>query len=484
MTSRRLNTISLLAVLSITAVLSTANADGPVPVQGMPVPELAVFDTMMCDFMDDNGIKAGLLGIMKDGVIVYQRGFGWKDSGETQPLRHDAVARIASATKPFTAAAIQNLYASGALDPCDPVFDLGQPGGGVLPYSAFDGSGFVLYPNTPDSQMEQITVQQILSHTSGLPTNNASDPMFREVEIADDFNNAGFATSYPPGRVRTTQWVLGTTLATPPGNTYAYSNFGFQVLGQVVEQASGMSHIDFIKQSVLGPIEWMPVSEVVYGRTFENDLDSREPYYDNTQMAQNVFDPGGDQVRRPHGAYEHELHFASGALVVSTTAMLHLAERYYVNAENAGAGQATTYGALTNGVRSNRSHGGLLWGTESWMRQRSDGVNFAIIFNKGTNGTNWAQQMRNMIDDELDNGAPIAWPTQGVDGQWVDLDKLLPGNGSYENPWKLMGGALAGAADEATLNFKPGTSSWTGTINQRVRLRAPQAGVVARIGQL
>ena len=65
----------------------------PVTVQGMPVPQLAQFDTLMQNFMDNNGIEAGLLGIMKDGVIVYQRGFGWKDSGHRQTLRHDAVIR-------------------------------------------------------------------------------------------------------------------------------------------------------------------------------------------------------------------------------------------------------------------------------------------------------------------------------------------------------------------------------------------------------
>lgn len=476
MTTRRIITISLLASL-VGLPKTLANT----PVTGMPVPELAVFDQMMVDFMEDNGIEAGLLGIMKDGVIVYQRGFGWKDPGHTQVLRHDAVMRIASATKPFTAAAIQKLYASGALDPCDPVFDLGQPGGGILPYAVFDGSDFVQYPNVPDSRMQQITVQQILSHTSGLPTNNANDPMFREVAIADDFNDAGYATSYPPGRVRTTQWVLGTTLASNPGNTYAYSNFGFQVLGQVVEAVSGMSHIDFIKQNVMGPIDWMPVSEIVYGRTFENELDPREPWYDNYEMAQNVFDPDGPQVRRPHGGYHHELHFASGALVVSTTAMLHLAETYYVNGENAGAGQSTTYGAPTNGVRSTRSHGGLLYGTESWIRQRSDGVNFAIIFNKGTAGTTYARDMRDLIDAELDKGN-ITWPTQGVDGQWVDFTNGAAGDGSYEDSWSDMQDAITSSPDEATLNFKASVSDWTGTIDQKVRLRAPQGGV-AVIGQ-
>ncbi|MCC6361786.1 MAG: hypothetical protein IT450_23880, partial [Phycisphaerales bacterium] len=83
---------------------------------------------------------------------------------------------------------------------------------------------------------------------------------------------------------------------------------------------------------------------------------------------------------------------------------------------------------------------------------------------------------------ELDAGT-ITWPTQGVDGQWVDFTQFFGGSGAYERPWRLLGIALSASPAEATLNFKPGTSSWTGTINQRVRMRAPEGGVV-RIGQL
>jgi len=472
------------ALASAAAFAASATAD--LPVTGMPVPEMANFDQLMVDFMEANDVKGAVLGIMKDGVIVYQRGFGWKDEAETIPLRHDAVMRIASITKPFTAVAIQQLYASNAIDPNDVVFDLGQPGGGILPYSAFDGSDLVQFPNVPDPRMQQITVQQILSHNSGLPTNDGSeiDPMFNDVAIAQAMNDAGFGTSNPPGPVCVTQWALGRTLANNPGAVVAYSNYGFMVLGQVVSQVSGMDHFDYVQQNILGPIPWLPMNDVVYGRSFENQLDPREPYYDNNSMVTNVFDPDGDAVRRPHGGYHHELHFASGAFVTGTTSLLHLAENYYIQAENFGGGGARTYGAPTDGVRPDpkRSHGGRLFGTGTWLRQRPDGVNFAVLTNKGL-ADDPLTELRDMIDDELDAGG-FVWPTQGVDGQWVDLDKFGPGNGAYESPWKFLGIALSQSPDKATLNFKSGSSGWTGTINQRVRLRAPQAGVVARIGQM
>lgn len=478
--NRTLRTITAAAAA---ATLATAASAFPPPVSGLPVPELDVFDQFMVDFMTDNDVSAAVLGIMKDGVIVYQRGFGWKDEARTIPLRHDAVMRIASITKPFTAVAIQTLYASGALDPDDIVFDLGQPGGGVLPYIAFDGEDFVSYPDTPDPRMEQITVQQILSHNSGLPTNDGSeiDPMFNDINIADAFNDAGYATSYPPGPIRVTQWALGRTLANDPGDVVAYSNYGFMVLGQVVEAVSGMQHFEYVQQNILEPIEWLPLNDVVYGRTFESQLDPREPYYDNNSMVENVFDPGGPDVRLPHGGYHHELHFASGAFVTGTTSLLHLAEHYYIQAEDFNDGEALTYGAPTHGVRPDpmRSHGGRLFGTGTWLRQRPDGVNFAVLTNNGL-ADDKLNELRDSLDDLIDAGG-FTWPTRGVDGQWADFSVNPPGEGSYEEPWNDLSLALGGMAADGTLNVKTSTSDWTGAINQRIRLRAAP-GALVRVG--
>jgi len=471
-------TLRLSAVAA--ALFTTAAARAVIPIQGMPVPALSQFDTLMADFMEDNDIHGALLGIMKDGVIVYQRGFGWKDEAQTILLRHDDIMRVASITKPFTAAAIQHLYAGNWLEPDDVVFDLGQPGGGILPYSAFNATTgtLVQYPNIPDDEMQDITVQQILAHRSGLPCNTGCpDPMFLAIQIADAFNNAGIPTTYPPGVTRSTQWMLGQQLQFTPGTSYSYSNPGFMVLGQVVEAVSGETHLDYVKQHVLAPLDWLPLNEVVFGRTFAADQDPREPWYEAVEIWPNVFDPNGPNVSAPYGGWHHELHFASGGFAASTTTLLHFAENYYVNRDsNADAG---LYGMPTNGARDDRNHGGTLRGTSARLQQRSDGVNFAVIFNQRDNGgTDFGTTMAGLINAALDAGG-ITWPSQGVDGQWVDFGAPLFGTGSYEEPWRFLGIALSNSVDEATLNFKPGSSSWTGSIAQRVRLRAPEGGVVS-----
>jgi hypothetical protein len=169
--------------------------------------------------------------------------------------------------------------------------------------------------------------------------------------------------------------------------------------------------------------------------------------------------------------------------VVSTTALLNLAEMYYISDQQNGD---PTYGTLVNGNRQYRWHNGSMpGGTQSMLVQRNDGINYVVIFNKTGTDVNSAQgyhfAMQSLIDTEITNGG-FAWPSQGVDGQWVDFNNGAAGGGSYEDSWDDVALALASSPDEATLNFKASTSDWTGTISQKIRLRAPQGGVV-RIGQ-
>ena len=108
-----------------TALLTTLSAScllaGPTSAQqGLAVPELAFLDQVMHDFMDLHGIDAGVLGVMRNGVIVYQRGF--RDASEIETMR------IASVEKPLTAAAVRILESRGQLEYGDFVFDLGQVG--------------------------------------------------------------------------------------------------------------------------------------------------------------------------------------------------------------------------------------------------------------------------------------------------------------------------------------------------------------------
>jgi len=81
MRSIRASVLLLAATLPAAALGATT-----LPVSGTAVPELAAFDDAMLEFMEARGIEAGVLGVMKDGVVVLERGYGWKDAAHTEVL--------------------------------------------------------------------------------------------------------------------------------------------------------------------------------------------------------------------------------------------------------------------------------------------------------------------------------------------------------------------------------------------------------------
>jgi CubicO group peptidase (beta-lactamase class C family) len=103
-----------LGTIFLTIVLLVGVASGmDLPVNGQSVPGLAVFDDAMIEFMETHGIEAGLLGVMIHGVVVLERGYGWKDAEHTEAVPSTAMMRIASVTKPITSAAIRKLVDAG-----------------------------------------------------------------------------------------------------------------------------------------------------------------------------------------------------------------------------------------------------------------------------------------------------------------------------------------------------------------------------------
>jgi len=449
-----------LFVMLVPAEVSRA---GDLPVSGMPVAELRIFDLAMQDFMALRGIEAGLLGIMKDGCIVYERGFGWKTKNHSVVLPEDAMMRMASTTKPITAAAIKILAASGAISLDDYVFDLGQnPNGGILAITPWVTLG--------DPRLADITVQHLIDHRGGWDrAPPVGDLTYMEVRIALEM-----LVFSPPGRVNTVRWIMHQPLQVEPGSERHYSNIGYLLLGLILEQESGQDYMTYVRRNVFGPIAGESGTDVELGRTFAADQNPREPWYDDDLFATNVFDPFGLPVLRPYGSWDHEARVSQGRLIGATEPLLKFLDHYYVNGPNIGEPLA--------GARSTNWHGGLLkGGTRAVLRQRNDGVNYAVIFNRREPGGEleeagyWDQAFVTMIDDIVDNGI-FTWPSRAgrcVDGLWVDFSQAASGSGNFASPLRTVAEALAKTPPEGRIQIKPGNSTWMGTISQPVTLNAP-----------
>lgn len=366
--------------------------------QGFPVTVEAagrllheVFDSLMTDFTEGRGIAAAALGIMKDGDIVYDRAFGWKDQNLQAPLPVDAMMRLASVSKPITAAAIHELAADGMLDLNDFVFDLAQDEGGLLELAPFPALG--------DARLSRITVQHLLRHRGGWDRDVAGDLTYREIRIAE-----AMGIPSPPGRENTVRYILGQPLQLDPGSQRAYSNIGYLVLGLVIEEVSERDYMSYVLEEVFGPLG-VPVGDIIQGRTFPRDRSDREPWYDDDRTAPNVFDPSGPRVRWPDGGWDHEARIAQGGLVASTRAILEFLDAYQVNGDDIGTRRSGSEGS---GWRWN--HTGSLPGTNTLARQRGDGINYVVLFNRRPpSGPSYSSEIRRMIDELLDNER-IRWP--------------------------------------------------------------------------
>jgi hypothetical protein len=447
------------------------------PISGRHVPEFEWLDIEALDFMADFGISGGIVGVAKDGCIVYQRGFGWHDASLDVTMPENALVRIASCNKPLTAAAIRRLDADGyfefGLDTF--AFDLAQPGGGVLPHDP--------WPNLVDWRLDSVTLEHLLRHRAGWERAIAGDLTYEECTIAGDFG-----VDSPPGRDRTMRWILGQPLQHDPGGVYHYSNIGYLALGLIAEQVTGQNLIDYLRQNILTPDMWVPASDLQLGRTFEVNQPSREAWYDGSGGDHCVFDNGECVfgcataiTNSAYGSWDHEARVGQGGIILSAATALRFLSQYRT-------GVGSTIGLPLNGVYVNESHGGSQDGVNTLFCQRADGVCVFIFFNEDADGDgepddpdHFARAFYERIKLDLDFQEPH-WPTLCIDGFWVKpQNNAVPSfHGSYNQEFYNVSNAVNVLTHGSRLNFKPGTYGWTGTISTKLQLRAPLGA--ARIG--
>ncbi|WP_437971329.1 serine hydrolase domain-containing protein [Sorangium sp. So ce260] len=174
--------------------------------------------------LDRQKLPGFSIGVVIDGELAYSRGFGLSNPATSAAPDADTVYRVGSITKTFTATAVLQLRDQGKLS-------LDDPASRYLPELAK-----VVYP-TADSP--RITLRHLLTHSSGLPRLGRFDysDATREVTAAE---------------VRAA--VPGTVLEYVPGTKEGYSNFGFALLGLIVERASGRRYRDHVSEQILAPL--------------------------------------------------------------------------------------------------------------------------------------------------------------------------------------------------------------------------------------
>ena len=202
---------------------------------------------------------SGTALVSVDGEIVYSGAFGLADIERGVPNALDTQFRIASATKPFTTLLIYQLAASGKLSLNDRLSDL--------------------VPEYPAAKGANITVSHLLNHTSGITGE-------WRIEELEDIERHRWTQDELLAEVASRDLVFA------PGTNEEYSNYGYFLLGVIIERVGGASYADQLRDRICDPAGMTHTrgddnDAIIPGRALGYDFDyllgpQNAPYLDMT----------------------------------------------------------------------------------------------------------------------------------------------------------------------------------------------------------
>ncbi|GGB95381.1 serine hydrolase domain-containing protein [Dyadobacter sediminis] len=192
---------------------------------------------------------AGAVGIIvKNGKIVYYKGFGNDDTDARTPLKKDAIFRIASQTKAITSTAVMMLYEEGK-------FLLDDPISKYIP--SFKNPQIIDKFNEADSSYtvkpakREVTIRQLLTHTSGISYAMIGSPEANAIYAKNNIPSGIGTPGYKLSDVITRLGKL--PLVHEPGERFTYG-LNSDVLGYLVEILSGKSLDTFLRERIFEPL--------------------------------------------------------------------------------------------------------------------------------------------------------------------------------------------------------------------------------------
>jgi CubicO group peptidase (beta-lactamase class C family) len=212
---------------------------------GFDANRLGRIDTHLQRYIDDGRLMGWQVLVSRRGEVVHASTAGDRDRDAGIPWSDDTVVRMFSMTKPITSVAAMMLYEEGAFQLKDPVAKFVPSFADARVYR----SGSEYKPMT-EPVTEPMQIWHLLTHTSGLTygfhSQHVTDALYRK---------AGFEWGSPKGAdlAACCDIWAGLPLAFQPGSEWNYG-VSTDVLGRVVEVASGMRLDDFFRERIFEPL--------------------------------------------------------------------------------------------------------------------------------------------------------------------------------------------------------------------------------------
>jgi D-alanyl-D-alanine carboxypeptidase len=343
---------------------------------------VAALDDEVNAFMTTYNVPAVSVAITKGEKLVYLKAYGTSNEAMgTKAVITDRY-RLASLSKQLTSVAIMKLLDQGKIKLEDKVF-----GDGAILGKTYGTKTYGLH-------ITDITVDELLHHTSGGWGNEVNDPMFS--------NPAMTAAQL------ITQTLDNRSLDHVPGTSYDYSNFGYCILGRVIEKITGQTYEEAVKTLVLKPIGITDMT--IGGNTLAEKLLKEVTYY-----GQSGEDPYAYNISRmdSHGGWIATAAALAKFLVYIDkfsvrTDILSLSA---LNVMYTGSTANAAYGCGWTIAGKNYFHTGSLPGTATEQARLDNGFNFVILTN--------TRSFKDHFDNDLDQ---IFWKAYAKNPTWSTDD--------------------------------------------------------------
>jgi CubicO group peptidase (beta-lactamase class C family) len=211
---------------------------------GLSAERLARLDSVFRDYHDRQALPGAVLLVARNGRIAHLEAFGLRDRESGSRMTTDAIFRIASQTKALVSVAIMMLQEEGRLLIGDPVARYIPAFDSTTVAVEREGGGYDIVPAD-----RAITIRDLLTHTSGIG--------YGYGPAADRWADAGIQGWYFANRdepiAATVERMAALPMDAQPGERFVYG-YSTDILGAVVEQASGMTLDEFLRTRITDPL--------------------------------------------------------------------------------------------------------------------------------------------------------------------------------------------------------------------------------------